>query len=280
VTTVAPLSDGEFALFQKLIHEEAGIWLSPAKKDLLVARLRRRVRELELRSFGAYFARLAGGDDAERTRLFDSIATNETRFFREPEQIELVARQVLPRLEDEARAGLRPRRLAVWSAGCATGEEPYTFAMVLAGQLRAAEGWCVELLATDLSTRVLERARAATYPAAQTAQIPDPYLKSGMLKGVRSREGWICVRPEVRRLVRFERHNLCAGAAYPVGPFDLVLCRNVLIYFDPATRDRVIGRLAQCLGPRGLLLLGHAETLGPGRHGLRAVGPLTYERQP
>jgi chemotaxis protein methyltransferase CheR len=151
--------------------------------------------------------------------------------------------------------------------------------MVLAERLRAAEGWSLEILATDLSTRALARARAATYPVAQSCQVPERYLKSGMLKGVRSQDGWMCMRPELRRLVRFERHNLCADD-YPDGPFDLVLCRNVLIYFDPATRNRVIGRLAGSLGPRGLLLLGHAETLGHGRHGLRAVGPFTYARQP
>ena len=273
---IAPPSDRDFALFQKLIHEESGIYLAPAKKELLVARLRRRLRELGHHSFKAYYANVID-DAAERTQLLDCISTNETRFFREPQQLAFLSQRVLPRLRRQADAGQRTRRLRAWSAGCATGEEPYTLAMIQRQQLPPEEGWDLEILASDLSLRVLERAAEACYPLERAAEIPEPYLRTFMLRGVRSREGWMTVHPAARSLVRLARINLHADA-YPPGPFDLILCRNVLIYFDAPTRERVMGRLVECLAPAGLLLLGHAESLSGSQHGLRYAGPLTYGR--
>jgi chemotaxis protein methyltransferase CheR len=277
VSDIAPPSDRDFALFQRLIHEESGIFLAPTKKELLVARLRRRLRELGQRSFKSYYACVVD-DAAERGRLLDCISTNETRFFREPQQLAFLTNRVLPRLQRLAQAGQRVRRLRVWSAGCATGEEPYTLAMILRHALPAQDGWGLELLASDLSQRALEVAEQGCYPLERAGEIPEPYLKTYMLKGVRASEGWMTVGPEARSLVRFARINLHTDA-YPPGPFDLVLCRNVLIYFDAATRERVVGRLVECLAPAGLLLLGHAENLsGSQQHGLRYAGPLTYGR--
>ena len=266
-------SERDFALFQRLIREQAGIHLTASKKDLLVARLQKRVRELGVPSFRAYYARVVD-DEGERTRMLDCISTNETHFFREPQQLAFLSQRVLPRLQREAASGLRARALRVWSAGCASGEEPYTLAMLLHHQLAAEDGWQIEILGTDLSSRAIERAADGCYPIERAAEIPEPYRKTYMLKGVRSRDGWMSVGPAIRGLVRFERLNLCADA-YPSGPFDLVLCRNVLIYFDSETRDRVVERLVDRLGPNGLLLLGHAESLTGTRHGLRYAGPLT-----
>ncbi len=271
-------SQHEFTLFQRLIHEETGIHLAASKKDLLVARLRKRVRELGLASFGEYYAHVVG-DEAERTRMLDRISTNETRFFREPQQLRFLSERVLPRLRGRAADDLRSRRLRVWSAGCSTGEEPYTIAMIAREQLPAGEGWEIEILATDLSTRVLARAEEGCYSIERAPEIPESSLRSWMLRGVRSREGWMCVAPELRALVRFARLNLCTDL-YPSGPFDLVLCRNVLIYFDGTTRERVVERLIEQLSPDGLLLLGHAEGLSASLHGLHYAGPLSYARAP
>ncbi len=271
-----PPNDREFALFQRLIREEAGISLGPAKKDLLVARLQKRLRALGVPSFKAYYARVVD-DAAERVRMLDCVATNETHFFREPQQLAFLSQRVLPRLRAAAASGLRERSLRIWSAGCATGEEPYTLAMLLHDQLQAEPDWSIDLLASDLSTRAIERAAEGCYPLARASEIPEPYLKRYMLKGVRSREGWMSVSAALRGLVRFERLNLCADS-YPPGPFDIVCCRNVLIYFDSVTRDRVVDGLVDRLGPNGLLLLGHAESLTGSRHGLRFAGPLTWGR--
>ncbi len=274
-TGIPPLSDRDFARFQKLIHEEAGIHLTPAKKELFVARTHKRLRELGLSSFGAYFAQVVQDPD-ERTLLFDRISTNETRFFREPQQLGFLSQRVLPRLRQQAEAGQRRRRLCAWSAGCASGEEPYSLGMVLRQQLTAQDGWQIEILATDLSTRALERAGRGVYPIERTGEIPEACLRAFMLRGVRSREGWMTVGPELRAIVSFARLNLCTDP-YPPGPFDLVLCRNVLIYFDAETRQQVVARLVERLAPEGLLLVGHAESLSGSGHGLRYAGPLTYQ---
>jgi chemotaxis protein methyltransferase CheR len=276
MTLVPVLSDREFEGFQGFIHREAGIWLGPAKKALLVGRLGRRVRELRLESFGAY-RRVAETDAAERVHLLDCITTNETRFFREPRQFEFLAGEVVPRLVAAAAAGERPRRIRAWSAACSTGEEPYSIAMTLLTHCPPAAGWQIEVLATDLSTRVLATARAGVWPMEDAAQIPEECRKRFMLRGVRSREGTMKARPELLDVVKFERLNL-AAPEYPVsGRFDLVFCRNVLIYFDPAGKERVLGRLRERTAPGGFLFLGHAESMGQAP-GWRSARPNVYAR--
>jgi chemotaxis protein methyltransferase CheR len=274
IATALP-SERDFALFQRLIREQSGIALTSGKQDLLVARLQRRLRDLHLPSFEAYYARVVE-DEAERSRMLDCISTNETHFFREPDQLAFVSQRVLPRLRRLAATERRERVLRAWSAGCATGEEAFTLAMLLHRQL-AAESWRIEILGTDLSHRALERAREGCYPLSRAAEIPSELLKTYMRKGVRSREGTMSVGSVISALVRFEHLNLCTDP-YPDTAFDLVLCRNVLIYFDSQTRERVVGRLSERLSPNGLLLVGHAESLTGARHGLRYAGPLTYGR--
>jgi chemotaxis protein methyltransferase CheR len=270
------LTDREFLGFQGFIHREAGIWLGPAKKALLVGRLGRRVRELRLDSFGAY-RRMAETDATERVHLLDCITTNETRFFREPRQFEFLAQDVLPRLVAAAEAGQRPRRIRAWSAACSTGEEPYSIAMTLLTHCPPSAGWEVEVLGTDLSTRVLAEARAGVWPVEDAAQIPEDCRKRFMLRGVRSREGTMKARPELLAVVKFERLNL-AAPEYPVsGGFDLVFCRNVLIYFDAAGKERVLARLRERTAPGGYLFLGHAESMSQAP-GWRNARPNVYSR--
>ena len=276
--TVKPLLPREFRLFRALVYREAGIHLSDAKQALLAGRLARRVRELGLPSYGDYYRRVEA-DAAERRRMLEAVCTHETHFFREPRHWELLARAVLPRWREEADAGLRPRRARAWSAGCSSGEEPYTLAMVLLEHLPAAEGWSVEVTATDFSRGVLERARTALWPLAKADAVPAAYRRRWMLKGTRSQEGRVTVAPEVRGVVRFLPLNL-HDERWPVeGAFDLVLCRNVLIYFDAASRARAVGRLLDRVAPGGLFFLGHAESL-TGLPGLaervRSVIPTVY----
>jgi chemotaxis protein methyltransferase CheR len=266
------VSDREFQLFQSLVHREAGIWLAPVKKALLVGRLARRLRELGLASYGEYHERVVA-DPAELVRMIDAICTNETHFFREPRHFEHLAERVFPAWRAEADAGLRPRRIQVWSAACSTGEEPYSIAMALLAAFPA--GWDLSVLATDLSTKVLERARAAVWPLERSAPIPPAYLKSFMLRGYGTQEGLMKAGPEIRALVRFDRVNL-VGEDWPAGPFDLVFCRNVLIYFDREAKDRVVDRLLHRLAPRGMLFLGHAESLAGFTGRARAVLPTVY----
>ena len=270
-SAIAAITDREFEAFQRLVHTEAGIWLAPVKRALLVGRLARRLRELGFASYGEYYE-LVVADPAEKVRMLDAICTNETHFFREPRHFELLADRVFPEWRAEADAGRRPRRVRVWSAACSTGEEPYSIAMSLLAAFPA--GWDLQVLATDLSTKVLDRARAALWPVEKASEIPEAHRKAFMLRGFGAHEGQMKAGPEIRALVSFDRVNL-NGDRWPTGPFDLVFCRNVLIYFERAAKARVVDRLLDRVDPAGYLFLGHAESLG-GLPRARAVLPTVY----
>jgi chemotaxis protein methyltransferase CheR len=268
------MSDGAFRLFRTLIEAEVGIQIPEAKRPLLVSRLARRLRDLGLDDFEAYYRRVTTDrDEAERARMFDLISTNETRFFREPKQFEFLERHVLPAWTEQAAQGRRPRSVRVWSAACSTGEEPYSIGMLL---LSGLPGWEIEILGTDLSTRVLDRARAALWPIEKSQQISEPCLKAYMLRGTGEHEGCMKAGPELRRLVRFQRLNLHDARCEVDGRFDLIFCRNVLIYFSVEGRASVVRRLVERLAPGGYLFLGAAETLAGASEGLRSVGPAAY----
>lgn len=272
ISGLPPLAEKEFRHFRDFIHRETGILLGPHKKALLVNRIGRRLRELGLDRFGRYWD-LVQSDPAERTRMIERICTHETCFFREPRQFELLEQRLIPHWREQARLQGGTPRVRVWSAGCSTGEEPFSIAMTL---LHGLPGWDAEVLATDLSGWALERARSATWPARRSREIPSHLLKRFMLKGVRSQEGWIRASAELRQAVRFEQVNLNA-AAYPFDTrFDAIFCRNVLIYLDPAARVRVIHRLLDFLSPSGHLFLGHSESLIGVTDRARAVMPTVY----
>jgi chemotaxis protein methyltransferase CheR len=274
---IKSIGDREFALFQELIYQSSGIHLSTAKKGLLEARLAKRVRELGLNSFTAYYEHIIR-EGAELGELLDRIATNETRFFRESAQFDFLVRKVFPQWRDEAVNAARTMHIRAWSAGCATGEEPFSLAMTLIDHFPLHAGWRIEICATDLSRRALRAAREAVWPLAKAKEIPPRYLKRFMLRGTGSRQGKMKAGPEIIGAVRFEQLNL-NDAAYPIiGRFDLILCRNVLIYFDPHSRARVIERLLDRLAPAGYLLLGHAESLAGMSHRVRYVVPTVYRR--
>lgn len=269
---IRPITDREFALFQGLILRESGIYLAPAKKALLVGRLTKRLRALGLTTFGAYYERIVEEDDREeRVEMLDRISTNETHFFREPRQFEFLERQVIPVWKERG-----PRVLRIWSAGCSTGEEPFSLAMLLLRHFPPGSGRQIEILATDISTRVLARAEAAVWPVDKAPEIPLEYRKAFMLRGTASQEGKMKAAPELRALVRFERLNL-NEERYPVrGPFHLIFCRNVLIYFQAETKLKVIHRLLDLLSPDGLLFLGHAESLNAVTDRVATVVPTVY----
>jgi chemotaxis protein methyltransferase CheR len=265
------LTTREFRLFQSLVREEAGIALSDQKRALVVGRLSPRLRALELGSFGAYYEQVRA-DPLELVRMIDSICTNETQFFREPKQFAFLERELLPEWRALGEAGKRPKHIRVWSSACSTGEEPYSIAMSLSAHL---PGWSIDILASDLSTKALDRAAAGIWPIERAEHIPAAYRKSFMLRGAGPQEGKMAARPELASLIRFQRLNL-SHEPYPVdGRFDLVFCRNVLIYFDTPSKRRVIDRLLDRLEPHGLLFLGHSESLGYSER-VRVAGPTIY----
>jgi chemotaxis protein methyltransferase CheR len=269
------ISEKEFLKFQDLIYKEAGIWLSTVKTALLVGRLSKRLRQLELKTFGEYY-NIVVEDAEERTKMLDAISTNETHFFREPAHFDLLQTKVFPRFEQEEAAGLRSRKLRVWSAGCSTGQEPYSLAMVLLERFPATAGWEIEIVATDLSTRVLDIAKSGVWDFGKASEIPDKYLEAFMLRGFGEQKGKIKAAPEIRSLIRFMRLNL-NEERYPVqGPFDLIFCRNVLIYFDMPTRERIVRGLLSHLSPEGYFFVGHAESLHSMTDVIRSVIPTVY----
>jgi chemotaxis protein methyltransferase CheR len=276
LTGLHPISRREFALFQELIERVAGISLGEHKQALLVGRLARRLRALQLDTFEQYYDHVTRGPGDELVAMLNCICTHETRFFREPRHFQLLEESVYPQWEQQAHAGRRPRRIRIWSAASSSGEEPYSLAMSALARFPKEQGWSVEVLASDLSTQILERARAGVWPLERARDIPTAHLQQFMLRGTGTQEGLMKVGPELAATVRFLRVNL-NDPHYPIaGPFDLVFCRNVLIYFAAETRARVVQELARGLGPEGLLFLGHSETLPAGVASLRMWQPTVY----
>jgi len=273
------LAPALFAKFQALIYQEAGIWLSTHKQALLTGRLSRRLRFLGLSDMQEYYQLVTQTDQLhERAVMIDCITTNETHFFREVRHFDFLSQHVFPRWHQEAAAGQRTTHIRVWSAGCSSGEEPYSLAMLLLKHFPAEKGWNLEVLATDISTRILEKAREAVYPIGKMKDIPEEYLRAYMLKGRGEHKGVMKVSPELHRVVRFARVNLHADV-YPLqGFFDLIFCRNVLIYFDQKSKEKVINGIVRHLSPSGLLFVGHSEHLAGISPSLKTVAPTVHAR--
>lgn len=269
------ISIKDFEQFQDLIYRESGIWLPAAKTALLVGRLSRRLRHHGLKSFKEYYHLIVGSDE-ERIQMLNAISTNETHFFRELEHFNLLKSLILPKWTRDASAGRRARKIRVLSAGCSTGQEPYSLAMILLDQFPPGSEWEIEIAAADLSTRALEIARAGIWSREKAAEIPPHYLKAFMLKGFADQTGKIKAGPEISSIIQFFHLNL-NQAPYPlVGKFDLIFCRNVLIYFDARSREQAARRLAGFLSPDGYFLVGHAESLHALNGSFRTVIPTVY----
>ena len=276
-----PISPATFALLRDLLYRESGIHLSDDKVSLLVARLGRRLRELRLHSFEAYYEHVMGAADGkELAEMLDCITTNETHFFREAGQFEFLENVVFPKWRRAGEARRRTKRLRAWSAACSTGEEPYSLAMSMLRHFPAADGWTVEVLGTDLSNRALAVARAGIWSIDQSTRIPPAHLKRFMRRGVRSQQGKMSAGEELRSVVQFERVNLHAERYPMAGTFDVILCRNVLIYFGSSARASTLKRVSGLLGGGGYLLLGHAENPARALDSLEPVQTMIYRRGP
>ncbi|MFL6697758.1 MAG: CheR family methyltransferase [Vitreoscilla sp.] len=262
------LSDQEFARFQAFIFEAAGITLAATKKAMVSGRLEKRLRHYHLATFSEYLALVQGRSvPEERQVAVDLLTTNETYFFREQRHFEL--------LSELAVAATRERRaLRVWSAASSTGEEPYSIAMVLADK-QPDLPW--EILASDISSKVLARARTGHYPDSRTDHLPPSYRHRFCLKGTGEHAGTLLVQRALRERVQFAQINLDRPLP-PVGEFDLIFLRNVMIYFNAQTKRQVVARLLGQLAPGGHLVVGHSETLGDISDAVQAVRPSVYRK--
>ena len=260
MTTVFNLSDKDFKRFSDLVYTTIGINLGPAKKELLRTRLGKRLRMLNIDSFGEYYRYVTEENREELTNLFDAISTNLTSFFREQKHFDYLASHVLPEIVNEkGRRG--DWTLRVWSCASSTGEEPYSLAITLSEFFGQGSKWSAKILATDVNTEVLARAEAGSYKEQRVEGMSKQYLKRYFLRGVGRSHGLVKVKNEIKNMVTFRRLNLTVPR-YPFRKeFDFIFCRNVMIYFDKYTQKQIIDRLYMHLRKGGYLFLGHAESL-------------------
>lgn len=264
----------DFRTIAALIHEQAGIALTETKASLVYSRLAKRVRALGLVSFAAYCELVASPEgEVERGAMLNALTTNVTRFYREPHHFDHLREEVLkpaiPFLKDGGR-------MRLWSAACSSGQEPYSMALTLLSVLPEAPKLDVKILATDIDSRILDQARAGVYPFDLVSPIPAPQRDRWMRRASNDRNSWE-MGEEVRSLVTFKALNLIGE--WPVrGPFDAIFCRNVMIYFDDPTQDRICSRFAPLLGAEGRLYIGHSERVSANVRGLVSDGLTVYRR--
>lgn len=259
-----------FDAFRELVRDTTGISLSENKEVLLCARLAKRMRALGLDDYEGYLQHVLedhSGD--ELVMLVDAVSTNVTSFFREQDHFDFAAR-LMRKWEEEGRT-----RVRLWSVACSSGEEPYSLGMVLRDNM-SSPALDARILATDIAVSALEAGRRATYSAEKVARVPSAFAQKYLR---RTSSGAYRVTQDVRDLVTFARLNLSSPPFPMSGPFDLIVCRNVMIYFDPTTRSELLAEMERLLRPGGgVLMLGHAESLTGMESGLKVVAPSVYEK--
>lgn len=263
----------EFNFIRELVKEKTGIALSDVKRDMVYSRLSRRIRQLGLDNFRDYCQLLKDEANDEFVNFVNAITTNLTAFFREPHHFEYLASQALPHLIN-ARRGRN--RLRVWSAGCSTGEEPYSLAMVLREIMPAQ--WDVKLLATDLDSNVLATAEQGVYTLERLKAVSQPRLRKYFHKGRGEQQGLARTHNALCELIRFKQLNLMGE--WPMrGPFDVIFCRNVVIYFDKPTQAVLFDRFADMLADDGFLFVGHSESLYRVTDRFELIGQTIYRKR-
>jgi chemotaxis protein methyltransferase CheR len=265
----ASVSRADFAKISAILYDVSGIKLNDGKEGLVVSRLGKRIREIGVSGFPAYLERVRN-DPAELREMIDRLTTNKTSFFRESAHFDFLRSTALPQWGN--------REVSIWSAGCSSGEEPYTIATVLFDHANggSANG---RILATDLSHRVLAKAKEGAYTAEMIRDIPVATLNRHFERQRDGKDERFVARGHLREIIRFGKLNLMGE--WPMrGPFDAIFCRNVMIYFDRETQERLVQRFSRLLAPDGYLFVGHSETLHAMAHDLRYVAPAAYGKAP
>ena len=273
------ISDKEFGLFQRLIYDESGINLTPAKKELLKSRLMKRLRERSFTSFKEYYTYVTEKDTTgeEMVSMLDCISTNLTEFFREIAHFDFLSKKVLPAVLENKRKK-REKTIRIWSAGCSTGEEPYTIAMVLAENIQSIFEWDVKMLATDLSTRVLKKAKQGLYLKDRIKGISHQMLNTYFNCCDSMHGNYYQIKEQLKNMIAFRRLNLTDEIFPFKGQFDFIFCRNVMIYFDKQTQAELVSKFYRHLAPDGYLFIGHSESLTGTDNRFRYVRPTIYQK--
>ncbi len=276
------LSDSEFSSIKDLVFNTTGICLGDSKRELVKRRFAPRVRELGLGSFGAYVRFVKANDSGEINKFCNAITTNLTSFFRENHHFEFLSNTIIPKLQARAMRG--DRRLRVWSAGCSTGQEPYCLAITLQNGIRDLDKWDSRILATDLDDNCLAKARRGEYPLEEFSKTPKEIVEKYFLhlphdsSDVFAKPS-VQAKASIRKQIVFNKLNLMHKPWPMKGMFDVIMCRNVFIYFDKPTQRALVERFGKLQESGSTLFLGHSEVIqDPQEIGYRLVGKTTYER--
>jgi chemotaxis protein methyltransferase CheR len=271
------LSDCDFRRFSRLVHENCGINLHDGKKELLRARLGKRLRETGLRDFKAYWRFLTEDETGEElVRMLDAISTNLTSFFREEKHFHFLRENVFPSYVNGNKRDFK--KLRFWSAGCSSGEEPYSLSILLLEHFGERSALDIKILATDISTKALARAQTGVYPGHRLSKIPRVSLRKYFQRGCGRQEGNFRVKRLVRDMIEFRRFNLMEPFPFK-GVFHGVLCRNVMIYFRKKTQQLLIDKFYESVVEGGYLFVGHSETLAGINHAFKYIMPSVYQKQ-
>jgi chemotaxis protein methyltransferase CheR len=267
-------TDQDFLFLRDLVGEHTGISLGDHKRQLVYGRLTRRLRQLRIDSFRDYCRYVEQNTEHEIGEIINVITTNLTAFFRESHHFEHLSGTALPACMHRNAAA---RRLRIWSAGCSTGEEPYSIAMTLAESLPELAAWDARILATDIDSNVLSRAASGVYPDERVSDMDAQRVRRWFRRGSGGHAGKVCIADRLQSLISFRRLNLME--AWPMrGPFDVIFCRNVVIYFDKPTQKTLFNRYADMLAPNGYLYVGHSETLHQICDRFKLIGRTIYQR--
>jgi chemotaxis protein methyltransferase CheR len=270
------LSEAQFNKFSELIYRQAGIHLKPEKIELLNTRLGKRLRACGIDSYKKYYDLVVNDQTgAELVQLINCVSTNFTSFFREQAHFDFLTSAVLPQFCKELRGH---QEMVLWSAACSSGEEPYTMAMVLDEFLSRQPGRRYRIQATDISTKVLAHAELGVYSMDRLEKVPPELLRKYFRKGVGQSQGYAKVKEQLKKHVSFKRFNLMDDFPWH-GELHIIFCRNVMIYFNRTTQQKLVQKFHRCLAPGGYLFIGHSESLASLKHDFIQVAATAYRKE-
>ncbi len=268
-----PFTDADFSFIQQLVAERTGIVLTDIKRTMVYSRIARRIRQCGVKDFSEYCALLKDGDESELVSFTNAITTNLTSFFREPHHFEYLAKTVLPELEKNKS----DKRIRVWSAGCSSGEEPYSIAMTILDHFKNKSGWDIKILASDLDYEMVERASKGVYKEERVTGLDKKHLKHYVRKGKGKLEGMVKMDSALIEMITFKQLNLLHEWPFK-GPFDFMFCRNVVIYFNKETQRELFDRYANLLPDSAPLFIGHSESLFKVTDRFKSLGQTIYRK--
>ena len=273
------LSNKEFELFRGLIYKTSGINLTGSKKELVKARLSKRLTKTGIGSFEQYYKFVTRHDKngEELVHLLDSISTNKTDFFREGKHFDFLNTKLLPDLIQKKEKE-KNKTIRVWCAASSSGEEPYTLAITILNHINPNDGWNIKILATDISTKILQRAIKGIYTKDSLKGISPAIVSAHFKRVVIDKSNCFQAKDHLKEIITFRRFNLMAPNFPFRNPFDFIFCRNVMIYFDTETQHKLILKFYNCLPKDGYLFIGHSETLAKKTHGFKYTQPAVYQK--